>query len=101
MLPSGYNTINTNNIRLWRAQPKRGFNLQSFNAGDYDGSVREGENAETSRSSYSLVGDHTDRPAFTQSLEFCTQMTSEHDHRHRLSLADKPPSAIGPASSSV
>lgn len=43
----GYNTINTNNIRLWRAQPKSGFNLQSFNAGDYDGSVRESENAET------------------------------------------------------
>jgi starch phosphorylase len=43
----GYNTINTNNIRLWAAQPKRGFNLQSFNAGDYDGSVKEGENAET------------------------------------------------------
>ena len=43
----GYNTINTNNIRLWRAQPKVGFNLASFNAGDYDGSVREGENAET------------------------------------------------------
>ena len=43
----GYNTINTNNIRLWRAQPKTSFNLASFNAGDYDGSVREGENAET------------------------------------------------------
>lgn len=43
----GYNTINTNNIRLWKAQPKRGFDLQTFNAGDYDGSVKEGEAVET------------------------------------------------------
>ena len=73
----GYNTINTNNIRLWRAQPKRGFNLQSFNAGDYDGSVREGENAETSGCisqlrlpSLIMLG--------SQSHESCTPMTSRN-----------------------
>ena len=28
---SGYDTKNTNNLRLWESKPKRGFDLQSFN----------------------------------------------------------------------
>jgi starch phosphorylase len=30
MIP-GYDTKNTNNLRLWESTPKRGFDLQSFN----------------------------------------------------------------------
>ena len=30
MIP-GYDTKNTNNLRLWESRPKRGFDLQSFN----------------------------------------------------------------------
>lgn len=32
MIP-GYETKNTNNLRLWESKPKRGFDLQSFNGG--------------------------------------------------------------------
>ncbi|GAA5953375.1 hypothetical protein JCM3765_005018 [Sporobolomyces pararoseus] len=43
----GYKTTTTNNLRLWQARPKVSFDLASFNAGDYDASVREAELAET------------------------------------------------------
>ncbi|KAH8921360.1 glycosyltransferase family 35 protein [Atractiella rhizophila] len=42
----GYDTDNTNNIRLWSSKPKRAFDLSSFNAGDYDGAVAAAEEAE-------------------------------------------------------
>lgn len=42
----GFKTHNTNNIRLWASRPKKAFDLASFNAGDYDASVREAEQAE-------------------------------------------------------
>lgn len=32
MIP-GYDTKNTNNLRLWESKPKRGFDLNSFNGG--------------------------------------------------------------------
>lgn len=36
MIP-GYDTKNTNNLRLWESKPQRGFDLQSFNgACDFD-----------------------------------------------------------------
>jgi starch phosphorylase len=41
----GYSTKNTNNIRLWSARPKRGFDLQSFNAGDYERAVEASNSA--------------------------------------------------------
>ncbi|GAA6010057.1 hypothetical protein JCM11491_005847 [Sporobolomyces phaffii] len=43
----GYKTTTTNNLRLWQARPKVSFDLASFNAGDYDASVKEAEMAET------------------------------------------------------
>ncbi|KAM0745731.1 glycosyltransferase family 35 protein [Meredithblackwellia eburnea MCA 4105] len=42
----GFKTQNTNNIRLWASKPKKAFDLARFNAGDYDSSVREAEQAE-------------------------------------------------------
>ncbi|KAK4692492.1 glycogen phosphorylase, partial [Phenoliferia sp. Uapishka_3] len=42
----GYKTENTNNIRLWASRPKKAFDLASFNAGDYEKSVQEAEQAE-------------------------------------------------------
>jgi starch phosphorylase len=42
----GYDTKNTNNIRLWDAKPKRGFDLNSFNAGDYERAVESSNSAE-------------------------------------------------------
>ncbi|GAA5933798.1 hypothetical protein JCM1841_002128 [Sporobolomyces salmonicolor] len=43
----GYKTRTTNNIRLWKAKPKVSFDLAKFNAGDFDASVHEAEEAET------------------------------------------------------
>jgi len=43
----GYNTFNTNNLRLWRACPSTEFDFRSFNAGDYFGAVRAKQKAET------------------------------------------------------
>ncbi|GAA5927218.1 glycogen phosphorylase [Sporobolomyces koalae] len=42
----GFETVTTNNLRLWQARPKVSFDLASFNAGDYEASVREAELAE-------------------------------------------------------
>lgn len=42
----GFDTKNMNNIRLWASKPKRAFDLNSFNAGDYDQAVQEAEEAE-------------------------------------------------------
>lgn len=36
----GYGTKNCANIRLWKAVPQAGFDLNSFNAGNYEASVR-------------------------------------------------------------
>ena len=42
----GYNTYNTNNLRLWRSRPCNEFNFDSFNAGDYFGAIGERQSAE-------------------------------------------------------
>ncbi|KAG8934308.1 Non-essential glycogen phosphorylase [Tulasnella sp. 417] len=44
-IPGSY-TRNTNNLRLWDAKPKRGFDLNSFNAGDYEKAVENSNSAE-------------------------------------------------------
>ncbi|EJD43559.1 glycosyltransferase family 35 protein [Auricularia subglabra TFB-10046 SS5] len=41
----GYETRNTNNIRLWDSKPKRGFDLNSFNAGDYERALESSNSA--------------------------------------------------------
>lgn len=43
----GFKTRSTNNLRAWQARGKVSFDLGKFNAGDYDGAVRESEEAET------------------------------------------------------
>jgi glycogen phosphorylase len=43
----GYGNKTTNNLRLWQAKPTREFDLEKFNAGDYESSVREQQRAET------------------------------------------------------
>ena len=42
----GYNTYNTNNLRLWRSRPCNEFNFDSFNSGDYFGAISERQSAE-------------------------------------------------------
>jgi starch phosphorylase len=44
MIP-GYGTKTTNNLRLWESKPKRGFDLNSFNAGDYEKAVESSNSA--------------------------------------------------------
>ncbi|KAF5353527.1 hypothetical protein D9756_007833 [Leucocoprinus leucothites] len=44
MIP-GYKTKTTNNLRLWESRPKRGFDLNSFNAGNYEGAVESSNSA--------------------------------------------------------
>ncbi|KAI3405111.2 GPH1 [Candida oxycetoniae] len=43
----GYNTDNTNNLRLWNAQPTQEFDFTKFNAGDYQQSVASQQRAES------------------------------------------------------
>ncbi|RPB28903.1 glycogen phosphorylase-like protein [Terfezia boudieri ATCC MYA-4762] len=44
----GFDTENTNNLRLWSSRPASGeFDFQKFNAGDYESAVREQQRAET------------------------------------------------------
>jgi starch phosphorylase len=43
----GYNTFNTNNLRLWRACPSTEFDFKSFNVGDYFGAVKSKQRAES------------------------------------------------------
>ncbi|KAI0641026.1 glycogen phosphorylase [Trametes meyenii] len=57
MIP-GYETKNTNNLRLWESKPKRGFDLQSFNAGDYERAV-EASNSAEAITSVLYPNDHT------------------------------------------
>lgn len=35
----GFNTFNTNNLRLWRSKPCNEFDFKSFNAGDYHAAI--------------------------------------------------------------
>ncbi|GJE89080.1 glycosyltransferase family 35 protein [Phanerochaete sordida] len=57
MIP-GYDTKNTNNLRLWESKPKRGFDLQSFNAGDYERAI-ESSNSAAAITSVLYPNDHT------------------------------------------
>ena len=42
----GYNTYNTNNLRLWRSRPCNEFDFGSFNSGYYFGAIHERQSAE-------------------------------------------------------
>lgn len=57
MIP-GYDTRNVNNLRLWESKPKRGFDLNSFNAGDYERAV-ESSNSAAAITSVLYPNDHT------------------------------------------
>ncbi|KAI8992832.1 glycogen phosphorylase [Trametes punicea] len=57
MIP-GYDTKTTNNLRLWESKPQRGFDLQSFNAGDYERAV-EASNSAEAITSVLYPNDHT------------------------------------------
>ncbi|KAF4590447.1 Non-essential glycogen phosphorylase [Pleurotus pulmonarius] len=57
MIP-GCHTRNTNNLRLWESKPKRGFDLNSFNAGNYEGAV-ESSNSAAAITSVLYPNDHT------------------------------------------
>ncbi|KZT00396.1 glycosyltransferase family 35 protein [Laetiporus sulphureus 93-53] len=57
MIP-GYDTKSTNNLRLWESKPKRGFDLNSFNAGDYERAVESSNSAEAI-TSVLYPNDHT------------------------------------------
>jgi hypothetical protein len=51
----GFGTRSTNNIRCWSARGKVSFDLAKFNEGNYDGAVREAEEAETISTSNFLL----------------------------------------------
>ncbi|KAF9039949.1 glycogen phosphorylase [Panaeolus papilionaceus] len=57
MIP-GYGTKTTNNLRLWESKPKRGFDLNSFNAGNYEGAVAASNSADAI-TSVLYPNDHT------------------------------------------
>jgi starch phosphorylase len=37
----GFNTYNTNNLRLWRSRPRATFDFDKFNSSDYAGAISE------------------------------------------------------------
>lgn len=43
----GFNTYNTNNLRLWSAKPRNTFDFDKFNNSDYHGAINERQAAET------------------------------------------------------
>lgn len=43
----GFNTNNTNNLRLWNAKPTNEFDFNKFNSGDYNSSVAAQQRAES------------------------------------------------------
>ncbi|GEQ66769.1 hypothetical protein JCM33374_g432 [Metschnikowia sp. JCM 33374] len=43
----GFNTSNTNNLRLWNAKPTNEFDFNKFNSGDYQSSVASQQRAES------------------------------------------------------
>jgi starch phosphorylase len=42
----GFNTYNTNNLRLWRSRPCTDFDFGKFNESDYHGAIKERQDAE-------------------------------------------------------
>lgn len=42
----GFNTYNTNNLRLWRSRPQKDFDFDAFNASDYTKAIEERKDAE-------------------------------------------------------
>ncbi|KAF7307131.1 Alpha-1,4 glucan phosphorylase [Mycena indigotica] len=58
MVPGFAPTKTTNNLRLWESKPKRGFDLNSFNAGNYEGAV-EASNSAAAITSVLYPNDHT------------------------------------------
>jgi starch phosphorylase len=42
----GFNTYNTNNLRLWRSRPRNTFDFDKFNTSDYHGAIAESQDAE-------------------------------------------------------
>ncbi|KAI0370981.1 glycogen phosphorylase [Pilatotrama ljubarskyi] len=89
MIP-GYDTKNTNNLRLWESKPKRGFDLQSFNAGDYERAV-EASNSAEAITSVLYPNDHT---TFGKELRLKQQYfwtaASLADIMRRFKNTDKP-----------
>ena len=42
----GFNTYNTNNLRLWKACPRQTFDFDKFNSSDYYGAIKDRQDAE-------------------------------------------------------
>ncbi|TRM58249.1 glycosyltransferase family 35 protein [Schizophyllum amplum] len=83
MIPGCF-TKSTNNLRLWESKPKRGFDLNSFNAGDYERAV-ESSNSASAITSVLYPNDHT---TFGKELRLKQQYfwTAAQSRRH-----DPPP----------
>lgn len=100
MVP-GYATKNTNNLRLWEARPKRGFDLNSFNAGDYERAI-ESSNSASAITSVLYPNDHTTCKLHLtpQSLFLISFVQSERSSVSSSSTSGlRPPSRISSAAS--
>nr|GAT48427.1 glycogen phosphorylase [Mycena chlorophos] len=58
MIPGLAPNKTVNNLRLWESKPKRGFDLNSFNAGNYEAAV-ESSNSAAAITSVLYPNDHT------------------------------------------
>jgi starch phosphorylase len=80
----GFNTYNTNNLRLWRSRPRNTFDFNKFNSSDYHGAIGDRQDAEYI-TSVLYPNDSTDaaQPPF---------MTSSEDIKSNMVTIDSPPS---------
>jgi len=89
MIP-GCEVKTTNNLRLWESKPKRGFDLNSFNTGDYEKAVESSNSAEAI-TSVLYPNDHT---TFGKELRLKQQYfwtaASLSDIMRRFKNIDKP-----------
>ena len=70
----GFNTYNTNNLRLWRSRPRATFDFDKFNSSDYAGAIREKQEAEAITSvlqnNLSLIEQTTNTMEDNQNINF-------------------------------
>jgi len=86
----GYATRTTNCIRLWDSRPKRGFDLQSFNAGNYEGAVEASNSAETITSVLYPNDNHSVGKELRLKQQYFWTAASLADILRRFKNLDKP-----------
>ncbi|KAG1159677.1 hypothetical protein G6F37_004671 [Rhizopus arrhizus] len=86
----GFNTKSCGNIRLWASKPLNTFDFDSFNAGDYDRSVSEQNNAQNLTSVLYPNDNHLVGKELRLKQEYFFVCASLQDIVHRFKRAKRP-----------